>query len=445
MPANPKDLYNSLKDAGELSISYADFREQWDTPGWNVDFHKHLQQKQLTSLDYEDFVYTFGENDPTWDAENGIEITDAELDAASQEGKELADQQPRDKPAENSTGFPSADGSWVLPEPEAKQKQAENIISKAPARSIEKAEALNALYGNDLEAQVSESNTITLDGLEDYVKALEADTPKKEVDAAGKMLNQVTNATIVNIPVQWEAAWEGTKALVIAGVGESEGGGGLADVLSGNSAFGRKMEFVDPVTDKRVSWESDQKRYRALSALARNPENEVKRYYKGTELTPGQAADVWVGEKLNSIKKLNETTGETGSIVKGFKEGDPVELFGGVVNAVSSLAATMLPAMATGGATLAPQVIAPMWVDYNTTKAETKYADADDPIAAMIAAEDTEFALPLTLGAGALVLESVGFKGISKYMAGTKVGGSIMGLAKNKVAWMLTANKGDEH
>ena len=441
MPANPKDLYNSLKDAGELSISYADFREQWDTPGWNVDFHKHLQQKQLTSLDYEDFVYTFGENDPTWDAENGIEITDAELDAASQEGKELADQQPRNKPAENSTGFPSADGSWVLPEPEAKQKQAENIISKAPARSIEKAEALNALYGNDLEAQVSESNTITLDGLEDYVKALEADTPKKEVDAAGKMLNQVTNATIVNIPVQWEAAWEGTKALVIAGVGESEGGGGLADALSGNSAFGRKMEFVDPVTDKRVSWESDQKRYRALSALARNPENEVKRYYKGTELTPGQAADVWVGEKLNSIKKLNETTGETGSIVKGFKEGDPVELFGGVVNAVSSLAATMLPAMATGGATLAPQVIAPMWVDYNTTKAETKYADADDPIAAMIAAEDTEFALPLTLGAGALVLESVGFKGISKYMAGTKVGGSIMGLAKNKVAWMLTANK----
>ena len=452
MPANPRDLYTYLRERGELSdkITYSNFREQWDTPGWNVDFHKYLQRKKILSLNYEDFVYTFGEDDPNWDTEKGIEISDDEIQAAQDaEGKQPADDQDPENLAANFTGLPfedgelvSSDGKVLLTKTDEEVAQDLEIeLQKQTERNVEKTEMLNSLYGNNLDARIAETAGIKVDkGFEDYVKNLEKGIPTQEKDRGADLLNKLSGST-ANIPIQLEAAWEGTKALLIAGINESDGGGGLADVLSGNASFFDTYELLDPVNNELVSFESNSKRFLALQKLNRGAEKPVQVYRNGKPVTEGKLADEYVGNKLKEIQKLNEGTFKTGSITEGFKQGDALEIAAGSFNAVSSLAATMIPAMLSGGTTLAPQVITPMWVDYNTTKAMEKYGDEEDPIAAMIAADDTEFAVPLALGTGALGLEAVGFKGISKYMAGSKMGGSIMGIAKNQLGWMLTANK----
>lgn len=449
MPANPKQLYDKLVEGGHLSISYADFRESWDTPGWNVDFHKALQQKQLTKMSYQDFVYTFSDDDPTWDAEKGIEITEAELESGEFGGKPEANEQDPENLAQNFTGFPMEDGelvssdgkAYITKTDEEVAQELEIKLQKEKTRQIAKTEELNALYGNDLDARIAETANIKVDkGFEDYVADLEKGIKEKPEDKTADVLSKMMGSA-GNIPIQLEAAWEGTKALMVAGLNESDGGGALADVLVGEASFFDTYELLDPVTNELVSFKKDRKRYFELQKMNRGSEKPIPIYRNGKPVDPGKAADKYVADQLKEIKKLNEGTFQTGSITEGFKEGSTAEVFAGTFNAVTSLAATMIPAALTGGASLAPQVITPMWVDYNTTKAMEQYGDEEDPIAAMIAADDTEFLVPLSLGAGALVLESVGFKGISKYMAGSKIGGSIMGIAKNQLAWMLTANK----
>ena len=449
MPANPRQLYNKLKEEGHISITYAEFRLGWDEPGWSVDFHKALQAKQLTKMNYDDFIYTFSDKDPNWNAEEGIEISDEEI----AEGEFLEKQQAEEVPenlAANFTGLPMENGELVSPEgnvyitktDEEVAQELETKLQKEKVRSFQKTEALNALYGNDLDARIAETASIKIGkGFEDYVADLEEGIPEQEEDKTADALNKVMGS-MGNIPIQMEAAWEGTKALIVAGVNESDGGGGLADVMTGDASFFDTYELMDPVTEELVSFSSDRKRYQELQRLNRGADKPIQVYRNGKPVQLGKLADQFVGNKLKEIKKLNEGTFETGSITQGYKEGDGLEMATGVFNAVSSLAATMIPAAMTGGTSLAPQVITPMWVDYNTTKAMTKYADSDDPIAAMIAADDTEFAVPLSLGAGALAFEAVGFKGISKYIAGgSKLGGSFMGIAKNQLGWMLTANK----
>lgn len=449
MPANPRQLYNKLKEEGHISITYAQFRLGWDEPGWSVNFHKALQAKQLTKMNYDDFIYTFSDKDPNWNAEKGIEISDEEI----AEGEFLEKQQAEEVPenlAANFTGLPMENGELVSPEgkvyitktDEEVAQELEIKLQKEKVRSFQKTEALNALYGNDLDARIAETASIKIGkGFEDYVADLEEGIPEQEEDKTADALNKVMGS-MGNIPIQMEAAWEGTKALIVAGVNESDGGGGLADVMTGDASFFDTYELMDPVTEELVSFSSDRKRYQELQRLNRGADKPIQVYRNGKPVQLGKLADQFVGKKLKEIKKLNEGTFETGSITQGFKEGDGLEMATGVFNAVSSLAATMIPAAMTGGTSLAPQVITPMWVDYNTTKAMTKYADSDDPIAAMIAADDTEFAVPLSLGAGALAFEAVGFKGISKYIAGgSKLGGSFMGIAKNQLGWMLTANK----
>lgn len=449
MPANPRQLYNKLKEAGHISVSYEVFRQQWDTPGWSVDFHKSLQQKQLTKMGYDDFVYAFSDKDPNWDAERGVEITDEELAEGEFEGKPQADEQDPENLAQNFTGFPMEDGElvssdgkvYITKTPEEVAQDLEIKLQKEKTRKLEKTEALNALYGNDLDARIAETASVKVDkGFEAYIADLEKGIPEKEEDGTADVLNKMLGSA-GNIPIQLEGAWEGTKALMVAAVAESDGGGGLADIMSGEASLFDTYELLDPVNNELVSFSKNRKRFQELQRLNRGADKPITVYRNGKPVVEGKAADEYVAQKLNEIKKLNEGTFATGSITEGFKEGNAGEIFAGTFNAVTSLAATMIPAALSGGTSLAPQVITPMWVDYNTTKAMEKYGDSEDPIAAMIAADDTEFLVPLSLGTGALALESVGFKGISKYMAGTKIGGSIMGVAKNQLAWMLTANK----
>ena len=149
-------------------------------------------------------------------------------------------------------------------------------------------------------------------------------------------------------------------------------------------------------------------------------------------------AEVFMKEKYKEIdiiqKYLIKDTGE--GIVKGIKQGDASDFIGGIVNANTSMVETVVPAMLTGGVSLPFQIIAPMYSDYNEAKAKAIYGE-DDPNAMdkLIDNDQTELAIPATLGLLASSLEYVGFRGIAKYMA------SMGGKGTTAAKLLLTANK----
>ena len=149
-------------------------------------------------------------------------------------------------------------------------------------------------------------------------------------------------------------------------------------------------------------------------------------------------AEVFMKQKfkeVNAIQKyLIKDTGE--GIVKGIKQGDASDFIGGIMNATTSMAETVVPAMATGGASLPLQVIAPMYSEYNRAKAKAIYGE-DDPEAMnkLIDNDQTELATPGALGLFATSLEYVGFKGITKAIfsnPGSKSFGAKLLLTGNK-------------
>mgnify|MGYP003111767150 FL=1 len=118
-------------------------------------------------------------------------------------------------------------------------------------------------------------------------------------------------------------------------------------------------------------------------------------------------------------KYLIKDTGE--GIVKGIKQGDASDFVSGLVGANLQMVETVVPAMLTGGASLPFQVIAPMYTDYNITKAENLYGKNDpEALNKLISSGETEVATPLALGLIATGFEYIGFKGITKYMLGNQ-------------------------
>jgi len=152
----------------------------------------------------------------------------------------------------------------------------------------------------------------------------------------------------------------------------------------------------------------------------------------------GTATDEFLKQKyreIDSVKKyLIKDTGE--GIVKGIKQGDASDFIAGIANANIQMVETVVPAMLTGGISLPFQIIAPMYTDYNTTKAENLYGK-DDPNALdkLIDNDETEVTVPLTLGVVASGLEYIGFKGITKLMLGNQASSKFI------TNLLLTSNK----
>ena len=149
---------------------------------------------------------------------------------------------------------------------------------------------------------------------------------------------------------------------------------------------------------------------------------------------------------LNQFEKsinLTSKRNDIGSLIKKFDRSDiksteftsGVEFIGGIINAVSSLGETIVPAMLTSGYSLLPQIAAPMYVDYNVTKANNLYGDYDNSLEKLRENDETEILIPAGLGALSMGLEYVGLKGIGKFIAGkTGAFGPLvsMGLTQNK-------------
>ena len=108
---------------------------------------------------------------------------------------------------------------------------------------------------------------------------------------------------------------------------------------------------------------------------------------------------------------------------------------GGVFNAISGIVSTAIPAALTRGASLFPQVAAPMYVDYNLEKAKSLYGDNPESVGKLVRNGETEISTPLVLGGIATGLEYVGFKGVAKGLIGRT------GMMKPVVSMVLTQNK----
>ena len=130
-----------------------------------------------------------------------------------------------------------------------------------------------------------------------------------------------------------------------------------------------------------------------------------------------EKVDDYIVERYKKLDEISAKMRDTGKgIVKGVQEGDFADVGIGVVNALTSVITTVAPAMLTRGASLVPQIMAPMYTEYNSEKAKKLYGNSDRAIEKLIDNNEDEVAIPMALGVASVALEKVGIKGISKYV-----------------------------
>ena len=236
-----------------------------------------------------------------------------------------------------------------------------------------------------------------------------------------------------NILPGLESAWESTKAGTIDLISTTIGDP-ASDFLVGGDDDRGPLVLIDPLNGEEISYKGNKARFRELS-YARTKGEPIDMIYQKSKKTVGEATDEYILDEFKKIKTLESSIKEVGSITKGIMSGDVEETVGGVINAVTSLATTIIPAALTRGASLFPQIVAPMYSDFNMTKADTKYPDSKEPIRELVENNETEIAIPLVLGGISMGLEAIGLKGISKQIS--KQTGKIAPFAK----LLLTNNK----
>ena len=151
-------------------------------------------------------------------------------------------------------------------------------------------------------------------------------------------------------------------------------------------------------------------------------------------------ADNFIQKEYAEIEALNKKYKDIGKgIVGGFQEGDFADVAIGITNALTNVVTTVAPALLTRGVSLIPQIMAPMYTEYNAEKAKNLYGDEniEESIRKLRENEEDEVVIPVALGITAVALEKVGVKGIGKY---------IVNQAKNKASrriaeLALTGNK----
>ncbi len=163
-------------------------------------------------------------------------------------------------------------------------------------------------------------------------------------------------------------------------------------------------------------------------------------YAKLDKLESEEGLEIKTIKGANQIAKgMDESLAEKGILkfedtgkgfVKGIKGGSAADAVGGMANFIMGTAESVIPAVLTRGASIYPQMAAPMVVSYNKEKAKALYGDDPEAISKLLADDEMEISTPMAMGMVAAGLEHIGFKGITKYAAGkafaNKIGGSIV-------------------
>ena len=240
-------------------------------------------------------------------------------------------------------------------------------------------------------------------------------------------VGEITTSAIKNIPVGLRSGWESIKAMATNFI-EDVAGEGAADFLVGGMGEG-SISFIDPETNEEINFNDNKEKWLELSRLDRRTDTEIKTIYSGDKQEVGAAAELFVLEKFRKKARIDLEKINIGSIVEEFdisnikdtEFSSGKKLYGGILTAFGGLVETALPALLTRGASLIPQITAPMYVDYNIAKANVLYGDYDDPLAELVKNDQTETTTPLLMGTFATGLEYIGLKGIAGQLAG-KVG-----------------------
>jgi len=187
-----------------------------------------------------------------------------------------------------------------------------------------------------------------------------------------------------------------------------------------------QIALVDNETQEEITIENNPERYKELEQLKQQG-NEIDVVYAGMNgLSPGDIADeAWKKIIGTDYKQIQESREYAGDIVKGIKgavgtEGyeqyGAADVVGGAFETVTDMLVTVGAGIMTYGTSLIPQIMAPMYADFNVEKANTLYGDSDDPLGQLTANNETDVLIPATLGVIAYRMEKFGMKGITKHI-----------------------------
>ena len=161
-------------------------------------------------------------------------------------------------------------------------------------------------------------------------------------------------------------------------------------------------------------------------------------YKKDDAVEFKDATEKFMIDTYNKSARIGDQIKSSGSLVKGITELNPKEFAGGAAQTIRSLVTTMVPAIATRGASIYPQISGQMYVDYNIEKAKALYGDDPEAINRLIKENKTEVTTPMLLAGVAAASEYVGLKGVTQSIK-KNIGKKIIG----KFAQTLYASGGE--
>jgi hypothetical protein len=161
-------------------------------------------------------------------------------------------------------------------------------------------------------------------------------------------------------------------------------------------------------------------------------------YKKDDAVEFKDATEKFMIDTYNNSARIGDQIKSSGSLVKGITELNPKEFAGGAAQTIRSLVTTMVPAIATRGASIYPQISGQMYVDYNTEKAKALYGDDPEAINRLIKENKTEVTTPMLLAGVAAASEYAGLKGVTQAIK-KNIGEKIIG----KFAQTLYASGGE--
>ena len=334
-------------------------------------------------------------------------------------------------------------------EVEEESVEGEEESAEVEEESLDNTEGLN-LKGSKLE------NSFFFKLLKIGIDATKKSEIKETFEATSIMWN--------NLPLSFKQAYYSTKVLnnkiVSKAITTSSDYDGvdnliLMDIEGGNLGFSFENPFgIDNSTfdaDGGVHWVSPQGETVDLNVMRKNDRQSTEK----TNIAPTDLANLqklsedrisngWkvvykrsgkeVGYKyrawqLTQFEKIIEIEAKkikpNVSFVQGYKQEDASMFVGSVFLAISSLMETMLPAIATRGVSLYPQIVAPKYIEFNREKARALYPflSESDAIEKLIKTKQEETITPLVLGFVELALEKIGIKGITNSIKLMKPGG----------------------
>ena len=230
--------------------------------------------------------------------------------------------------------------------------------------------------------------------------------------------DEIFQRVVDNTMPMLKTQWEGLKAAAIDWSKNVIGEDFTDLVTKGDQGA---ILYIDPKTNKKISYKDNPERWVELnSEKAFNFDSSIKSVYADTGEEVGKATEKYMIDTFKKIDEESKKIQYAGSLVKGVTGAEGPsgkEFFGGALSTVQSLITSMVPALLTRGATIAPQITGSMYGDYNIEKAKTIYGDDPNALDKLVENNEAEFTVPVALGFAAAAGEYVGMKGVGKTIA----------------------------